>query len=129
MASRANAAHVREVRAALEGRTTELELQGAIQDALDLMGWKHHHETDSRRTHPGWPDVFAAHPDSGWLAMLELKTSTGKVTGAQLAWLQAMGWSTEHGPLWVSVPLKRLVGLIRPGDLDHLLTVLARVAS
>lgn len=75
---------------------TEAEWQAFVTDALDLGGWKWHHETDSRKSPSGFPDLFAAHPLRG-LLIVELKTERGRVRPAQTDWLQAVmvaigGW-------------------------------------
>lgn len=72
-------------------RMTEAELQKSVTELLDLYGWKWHHETDSRKSRAGFPDLIAVH-ESGRLLLVELKGHDargrlGKVTPAQNEWL------------------------------------------
>lgn len=122
-------ANVRAARARLaehEGGT-ELEYQATITDLLDLLGWKWHHETDSRRTHPGWPDLFAIHPN-GWALWLEVKSATGAITEDQIGWLKALGWNPGTA-LTIKPKQRRLIGLARPRDWDALSSTIGRVSQ
>lgn len=70
----------------------EAELQSAVTDMLTLYGWKWHHETDSRKSRRGFPDIIAVHP-TGRLLLIELKGydkrgRLGKVTPEQQGWLE-----------------------------------------
>lgn len=130
MSSRAGARDARARLAAARGN--EAELQAQVCELLNLYGWKWHHETDSRRTTAGWPDLFAVHPVTGWTLVLELKSATGQVTAAQLDWLYALGMEPPgnragHAP-WTELPeLRRVVALVRPSDFDAVAaTILAR---
>lgn len=66
---------------------SEKDWQQQVLDLLGYNGWKTMHVFDSRRSVPGWPDVFALHPRSGDRLVAELKTEKGKATPAQLEWL------------------------------------------
>lgn len=61
---------------------TEREWQRQVIDALTLHNWTIYHTHDSRRSNPGWPDLFAVHPAGDCFAA-ELKRETGKVTPEQ----------------------------------------------
>ena len=65
---------------------TEAELQKALCRVLDKHGWRWHHETDSRRSAPGFPDIVAIGPD-GRLLVAELKTAKGNMSQAQQEWI------------------------------------------
>lgn len=77
---------------------TEAELQDAIINPGDkngrnqglavAHGWKIYHTHDSRRSHPGWPDLALAR--NGRLLLIELKKQDGKVTPDQQAWLDEL---------------------------------------
>ena len=72
-------------------RMTEAELQKSVETLLTLCGWKFHHETDSRKSRAGFPDLIAVHP-GGRLLLIELKGHDargrlGKVTDQQHQWL------------------------------------------
>ena len=95
---------------------TEAELQSTITEAMEWGGWIVHHETDSRRTNPGWPDLLAIHASTGRLLVLELKSAAGKMTEAQRRWIHS----------WVAVEAQLgtnhvRVGVVRPDDLDKVL--------
>ena len=97
---------------------TEAELQAAITEALDLFGWLWHHETDSRKSKEGFPDLFAVHPVTGKAFFAELKSTKGRVTPAQQMWADALTLSGKkaYGAgryfLW------------RPTDLDLALQII-----
>ena len=93
----------------------EADLQAAITDALTLYGWNFHHETDSRRSRPGFPDIVAAHPDGGPVLMWELKTATGRVTAEQEEWIDTL---TGRPGIHARV--------VRPADLERALDLIAR---
>ena len=65
----------------------EAELQGTILDAAALFGWIVQHNSDSRRAHPGWPDLVLGHPERKEVVIWELKTAKGRVTKEQETWL------------------------------------------
>lgn len=44
-----------------------------------------HHETDSRWSYAGFPDLVCAHPDHG-LVFIELKSETGSLSSDQYDW-------------------------------------------
>ena len=52
---------------------TERELQGTILHAAALFGWIVQHNADSRRAHPGWPDLVLGHPERKEVVVWELK--------------------------------------------------------
>jgi len=64
---------------------TEAQWQGVVLDLAALCGWRAHHETDSRRTIGGWPDLYLVR--RGRVVVLELKKVGGKVSDQQRAWL------------------------------------------
>lgn len=63
----------------------ELDFQHAVCRLLDIRGWHWHHETDSRRSKRGLPDLIATR--DGRLLMIELKSEHGKLRPAQGIWL------------------------------------------
>ena len=66
---------------------TEKELQAAVVQLAKLLGWKVYHTYDSRRSEPGFPDLMMLRGECA--LAVELKSAKGKVTPAQLAWLNA----------------------------------------
>ena len=58
------------------------------QDLCDLLSLKWHHETDSRRSKEGFPDLVIAGPEG--VAFAELKSEKGRATAAQTEWIAAL---------------------------------------
>ena len=83
---------------------TEAQLQDAIRDLAMIRGWLFFHPYDSRRSTPGWPDVFLLHPRTGEIVVAELKSATGKLSPSQREWIDAFAtagitvhvWRPEH---------------------------------
>jgi hypothetical protein len=94
-------------------RLTEKAFMQQVRELARLFGWLEFHPHDSRRSTPGYPDLFMVRPPRVLFA--ELKSDTGRVTPAQRAWLGAL----EQCPgvevyLW------------RPGDWDAIVERLQR---
>lgn len=68
---------------------TEAQLQDAIRDLAMIRGWLFFHPYDSRKSTPGWPDLFLLHPRTGDLVVAELKSNSGRVSHAQQEWIDA----------------------------------------
>lgn len=83
---------------------TEAELQQRITDLCDWMKLTWHHETDSRRSKAGFPDLVIVGP--GGVLFAELKTEKGRVSPEQQVWLSALElagaevyvWRPSHWP-------------------------------
>jgi hypothetical protein len=73
----------------------EAQFQDLCEDIAARYGWTVYHETDSRKSPQGLPDLLMLSPlqpdGSVVLAMLELKTEKGKLTEAQLLWQMKLG--------------------------------------
>ena len=67
---------------------TEKELQAAIVEAAKWGGWYIYHTHDSRRSAAGFPDLVMVRGRE--MLAWELKSSRGRLTGAQLSWLAAL---------------------------------------
>jgi hypothetical protein len=93
---------------------TEAQWQGRITDLCDLLGLKWHHETDSRKSKKGFPDLVIV---GDGVIFAELKKSGGKMTLDQKRWysrllsagVETYVWSPEHWP-FVKDRLFRLAG-------------------
>jgi hypothetical protein len=71
--------------------TTEAAFARAVLELLHLCGWRTYHTHDSRHSAAGFPDLVAVHPDPArgvWF--LELKSDAGRLTQAQVDWLNAL---------------------------------------
>jgi hypothetical protein len=69
---------------------SERDLQRAILHGYENAGWLVFHEFDSRFSNPGFPDVFAVHPQNGQSHFVELKSAKGQLRPAQEEWIQAL---------------------------------------
>lgn len=77
---------------------TEAELQAAIVEAAQLLGWRVAHFRPAR-TSSGWrtpvaadgagfPDLVLVAPER--LLVVEVKSASGRLTAAQQAWIEAL---------------------------------------
>ena len=81
---------------------TEKQLQAVVVNLARLLNWRVYHTFLSIRSAPGFPDCCMVRGDR--LLFAELKSATGKVSEAQLAWLldlKGVGaethvWRPEH---------------------------------
>jgi len=83
---------------------SEKEFQRQVVYYATRQGWEVFHVFDSRRSEPGWVDLTMARasPRGTRLVLAELKTTTGKLSAAQLSWgelLSAVGGNVEYH-LW-----------------------------
>ncbi len=69
-------------------RREEQHLQASVEELLQLRGWKYMHHHDSRRSVPGWPDIFACRGTRA--VAIEIKTATGRVSREQTEWILAL---------------------------------------
>lgn len=76
---------------------TEAEWQQRITDLCDLLGLKWHHETDSRKSKKGFPDLVIV---GNTIVFAELKKQGGKPTRAQEEWLARLKQAKCEAYLW-----------------------------
>lgn len=77
----------------MRSQISEKSFQAVIVRLGRLTGWKAHHQYDSRRSEPGWPDLVLIPirpPARGTPAFIELKRHDGKLTGPQRETLKAL---------------------------------------
>lgn len=65
-------------------RMPERELQAYVEAMLKAFGWRYYHTHDSRHSAAGFFDLVAVRPPR--VVFVELKSETGKLTEAQMAW-------------------------------------------
>jgi hypothetical protein len=94
-------------------RLTEKAFLAQVRELARLFGWLEFHPYDSRRSTPGYPDLFMVRPPR--LIFAELKSDTGRVTEAQRAWLETLGQCPGVE-----------VYVWRPGDFDAIVERLQR---
>lgn len=96
-------------------RLTEEQFQRQVTDLCDLLGLKWHHETDSRRSKAGFPDLVIAGPYG--VVFAELKTEKGRVSKGQQEWIDALDASQQSVYVW------------RPSQLPQISTLLHLLAG
>lgn len=79
---------------------TERQLQGTITDMATMLGWRWYHVHDSRRSAPGFPDLVMVHTGQARTIWRELKTTKGRVSPAQRAWLADLEAAGEDAAVW-----------------------------
>ena len=75
----------------------EASVQLTLTDLAAALGGLSHHETDSRRTHRGWPDLAmpipsppGRPPGHGTLWVIECKKELEQLEPPQLVWAEAV---------------------------------------
>jgi hypothetical protein len=76
---------------------TEAEFQKKVTDLCDWLRLKWHHETDSRRSKAGFPDLVIV---GEVVLFVELKTERGKVTFEQNEWIDALRAAGCYARVW-----------------------------
>lgn len=93
---------------------SEAQWQRRITDLCDLLGLTWHHETDSRKSKEGFPDLVIV---GKGVIFAELKTMRGKMTAKQEEWNAALLAAGAEAVIW------------RPDDWDVVVDRLARLAG
>lgn len=93
----------------------EEQLQRAITDLCDLLHLKWHHETDSRRSKAGFPDLVICGPRG--VIFAELKAPKGRVKPAQQEWIDALHAAGQMAYVW------------RPDDITEVSRLLHHLAG
>lgn len=88
---------------------SERALQEAILQAAELGGWLAYHTHDSRRSAAGFPDLVLVREA---VVFLELKSEQGRLTPAQIEWIDRLHAAGEEAYV------------IRPADLDATIRML-----
>ena len=96
-------------------KISEADFQQMVTDYCDWLGLRWHHETDSRRTRAGFPDLVIV--GKGGIYFLELKSQKGKISPDQKAWI----YDLHQAGVQASVA--------RPSDWERLQDVLKNLAS
>ena len=77
---------------------TEAQLQAAIIETAQTFGWLVYHTYDSRRSHPGFPDLVLCRPPD--VLYLELKSEKGRLRPDQDSWIGALRQSGQNVQVW-----------------------------
>ena len=76
----------------------ERDFQRRVMDLCQWLGLRYHHETDSRKSRPGFPDLVIVGPHGVLFA--ELKTETGHVSAEQQAWHDDLKRAAAEVYIW-----------------------------
>lgn len=93
----------------------ERDWQRRITDSCDYLGLTYHHETDSRRSRAGFPDLVIVGP--GGVVFAELKAERGRVRPQQQEWIVALKEAGAEVHIW------------RPSDWNAVLDRLRALSS
>ena len=77
---------------------TEKQLQNAIIKLAEFAGWLVYHTHDSRRSHPGFPDLVLV--KSTRMIFAELKSEKGTMRPEQVKWLAALAAAHDEVYIW-----------------------------
>lgn len=91
----------------LDRLVSEADFQATIIEIAHHFRWEPHHQFDSRRSQPGWPDLVLLKPPQAIFA--ELKTETGKVSAAQARAIEQLADCGFEVAVW------------RPSQLDEII--------
>lgn len=91
---------------------SEKQFMQMVIQAMRKQGFEVYHTFDARRSAPGFPDIVAVHPQRGGVIFAELKTETGRLSRAQIHWLDTLREAGARAYLW------------RPSDWDDIVAVL-----
>lgn len=95
-------------RAGRDARTvqqTEKEFQAAVVQLARLQGWLCYHTYDSRRSEPGFPDLVLVRDR---VLFWELKGTNGKLSPAQVIWLDKLEAAGAEVDVWWPKDWKRI---------------------
>lgn len=99
---------------------SEAAFQAAVIDLAEWCGWSIYHAAQVRgrlRSHTsvGYPDLTLVHPHHG-VVWAELKTTRGRLTAAQTAWLERLrSAGARHVFVWRPADWPAIVRLLRAG--------------
>lgn len=75
----------------------EADLQKRITDLCDWLGLVWHHETDSRRSKAGFPDLVIV---GRGVVFAELKSASGRLSLEQQGWLSSLRRAGAEVHMW-----------------------------
>lgn len=79
----------------------EAKLQEQVIILARALGWELiYHVYDSRRSHPGFPDLVLVHPSAGRTLFVELKSTKGRLSPAQRLWIEGLRLAGQDATVW-----------------------------
>lgn len=79
-----------EARRVMDAAISEKDFQAAVVHLAKLNGWMVYHTFDSRRSVPGFPDLFLLRDGIAYAWELKRESDTAQPTPAQVEWLNAL---------------------------------------
>jgi hypothetical protein len=76
---------------------TEAQWQATVIDLASTLGWIHYHVHDSRRSHPGFPDLCLVRDR---VIFAELKSMRGRLSTHQIAWQRLLDTARAEAYVW-----------------------------
>lgn len=86
--------------AAAARRLSEEQFQRRITDLCTWLQLAWHHETDSRRSHAGFPDLVIVGDGDRGVVFAELKSDTGVLEPEQQWWLDRLTLAGLRAYVW-----------------------------
>lgn len=90
---------------------SEKQFMQTVTDLAGVFGWLVFHTHDSRRSQPGFPDLFMLRGRRAIGA--ELKSARGKATFDQTMWLSRMRDAGIEAYLWFPSDKQRIAEVLR----------------
>lgn len=92
------------LRQGLDAAITEKDFMQAVIDLARLNHWLAYHVHDARRSEPGFPDLVLCRAETdrypGQVMYVECKTAAGRVSAAQIRWLDALKSARVEVHVW-----------------------------
>lgn len=76
---------------------SEAQFQRRITDLCDWLKLTWHHETDSRRSKPGFPDLVVV---GNGVVFVEVKTQSGRLSLEQALWVNTLRQAGAEVHVW-----------------------------
>lgn len=92
---------------------SEADFQWWLRKRALEFGWLYHHNYDSRRSDPGFPDTVMVRGDR--IIFAELKTPKGKLSGPQTTWLEALGDVDVESYVWRYDNVDEILDILQSG--------------
>lgn len=105
----------------------EDEFAKRIEETLDWLKLRWHHETDSRKSKAGFPDYCIVGPYG--ILFLEIKSAKGKVSPKQKEWIEDLASAEAVSDASDSFHPAVTAYVAYPEDWDRVLSDLKRIAG